>query len=495
MKWCIITNNKMNFKRIISNKIYWIVAVIILAVAAYLYFGRGGTPSQETVKVERRTITREVSATGNVKPAESVDLAFETSGRVMSVNAKVGGTIEAGQILASLDSSELNTQLDKAKADLASQEAALNKAKVDLNNYYGNIIDTVNTAYTGANNAISIKLDALFLDDESNNPKLSFDSTNSQKKTDSENQRFVIKNMLNAWLLEINLITASSSQTTQEQALYNSKTNLNVIYGFLNLLMDTIINSPSLPVSTLATYKTDINDARSEIDSAASSVTALAQNISSQKATIASKQADIKSYQAGVDNINAQISKTSLRSPIYGTITRQDAKTGEIAAANSVMASVISAGRYEINSYIPEVDIARVKVGDTARVTLDAYGNGVVFVATVTSIDPGETVIEGVSTYLTKLHFTKPNSSIKPGMTANIDIISARHENVLSVPQRAVQKETDKEFVTVYKGTLDNVSSTEQRKVTTGLRGIDGYVEILDGLSEGEEVVIPRPTK
>jgi len=449
----------------------------------------------EIVKAERRTITQEVSATGNVKPAESVDLAFETSGRIASVNVKVGATVGAGQILASLDSSELNTKLDKAKADLASQQAALEKAEVDLDNYYGNIINTVNSAYTSANDAIRIKIDAIFTDDESNNPKLSFDSTSSQGKTDSESQRLVIRNMFNAWFLEINSAAASSSQATLEQVLSDSKTNLNVIYGFLNLLMDTTINSPSLPVSTLAAYKTSINDARSGIDSAASSVTALAQNISSQKAVINSKQADIKSYQAGVDNINAQILKTSLRSPIYGTVTRQDAKTGEIAVANSVVTSVISAGRYEIDSYIPEVDIARVKVGNTARVTLDAYGNGVVFETTVTSIDPGETVIEGVSTYLTKLHFTKPNSRIKPGMTANIDIVSAKHENVLSVPQRAVQKETYKEFVTVYKGTLDNVSSTEQRNITTGLRGVDGYIEILGGLSEGEEVVIPRLSK
>lgn len=486
----------MTFKRIISNKIYWTVGVIILAVVAYLYFGRGGTPTTETVKVTKRTITQEISATGNVKPVESVDLAFETSGRVELVGAKVGDFVSDGRVIASLNTAELNAQLDKANADLDSQRSALDKAYVDLNNYYGNIINTVNTAYTGANNAISIKLDVLFLDDESNNPKLSFDSTNSQKKTDSENQRFVIKNMLNAWLSEINLIAESPSQTAQEQALYDSKTNLNGIYGFLNLLMDTTINAVSLQVSTLAAHKTSINDARSEIDSAAAKVTTLIQNISSQKATIASKQADIKSYEASVENIRAQVAKTFLRSPISGTVTKQDAKVGEIVSANSIVASVISSGNYEIDSHIPEVDIARIKIGDKARITLDAYGNDVVFEAKVISIDPAETVIEGVATYLTKLNFTKPDSRIKPGMTANMDIVSARHENALSVPQRAVQKETGKEFVVVYKGVDDKKTYiTEKRIVTTGLRGVDGYIEIVDGLKEGEEVVIPRLNK
>ena len=138
------------------------------------------------------------------------------------------------------------------------------------------------------------------------------------------------------------------------------------------------------------------------------------------------------------------------------------------------------------------MDIARIKIGNAAKVTLDAYGNDVVFDAKVISIDPAETVIEGVATYLTKLHFVKPDSRIKPGMTANIDIVSASHDNALSLPQRAVQKQGSREFVMIYNALAKNTSSTEERSVTTGLRGSDGYVEILSGLSEGEGVVIPR---
>ena len=60
----------MNSEQVISNKIYWAVAIVVLIIASYLYFGRGGAPTLDIVKAERRTITQEVSATGNVKPAE-----------------------------------------------------------------------------------------------------------------------------------------------------------------------------------------------------------------------------------------------------------------------------------------------------------------------------------------------------------------------------------------------------------------------------------------
>lgn len=486
----------MNYKHLISKKKYWIIGAVVLIVIAYAFLRKDGAPNLEIVKVERRTITQEVSATGNVKPAQSVDLAFETSGRVNTVNAKVSDIIGAGQTIASIDSSELQTQLDKADADLNSQKVAFEKAKTDLDNYYGDVINTINSVYTSANDAVRLKIDSLFIDDETNNPKLAFDPTSSQAKSTSESQRVIIGDMLDSWLADINSLQMSSPQNILEQKLADSKVNLSAIYTFLNFMMDTVINSQLLSASTLNTYKTSINDARAEMDSAISTATTLAKNISSQKATVASKEADIKSYEANVENIKAKISKTFLRSPIYGIITKQDAKVGEIVTANSKIASVISSGSYEIDSYIPEVDIARVKIGDSARITLDAYGNEVTFEAAITSIDPGETVIEGVSTYLTKLHFKKPDSRIKSGMTANIDIVSARHENVLSVPQRAVQKETGKEFVMLYKETKDkNSSSTEKTIVTTGLRGVDGYIEILSGLTEGEKIVIPRLAK
>lgn len=494
--------NNMIYKQGLSKKIYWVVGIIVLGIGAYLYFGSGAAPSQETVSVTKRTIIQEVSATGNVKPVENVDLAFETGGRISNVSVQVGDYVSPGQVIAWLDTTQLNAQLDKANADLASQKAALNKATLDLQNYYGSIVTTVNAAYTSANDAVRIKIYPLFSDDETSLPKLTFDSTKSQEKTTVETERYMVRDILNRWLLQVSNLTyyppvpvvADSMTQSLENALSDSKKNLYSIYDFLNTLMDVTINAASLPAATLASYKTDINGARGEIDSAAANVTTLMQNIASQKAAVTSKQADVQSYQASVDNINAQISKTVLRSPISGTVTKQDAKVGEIASANTILVSIISSGGYEIDSNIPEVDISRIKVRDDAKVTLDAYGNDVVFAAKVVSIDPAETVIEGVSTYLTKLHFTQPDPRIKPGMTANIDIVSASHENALSLPQRAVQKSGGREFVLIYKGvpgSAKNVSSTEERDVVTGLRGSDGYVEILSGMSEGEKVVMP----
>jgi len=102
----------------------------------------------------------------------------------------------------------------------------------------------------------------------------------------------------------------------------------------------------------------------------------------------------------------------------------------------------------------------------------------------VVKIDPAETIIEGVATYKTTLQFEKSDGRIKSGMTANIDISTDKRENVLVIPQRAVVSEGAGKFVMVDNGT----SNPEKRKIETGLRGIDGNIEVISGLSEGEKI-------
>ncbi|MDO8559015.1 MAG: efflux RND transporter periplasmic adaptor subunit, partial [bacterium] len=183
-------------------------------------------------------------------------------------------------------------------------------------------------------------------------------------------------------------------------------------------------------------------------------------------------------------NYQAQISKTIIRSPINGTITGQDAKVGEIISADVSLVSIISAGNFEIEANIPESDIAKVKIGDNAQVTLDAYGQDVVFQVKVLKIDPAETVIEGVPTYKVTLYFNEKDDRLKSGMTANIDIFTAEVKDVIAIPQRAILSDNGKKTVKIIKG-----KDIQEIEVKIGLKGTDGNAEILQGLNEGDKVI------
>ena len=146
--------------------------------------------------------------------------------------------------------------------------------------------------------------------------------------------------------------------------------------------------------------------------------------------------------------------------------------------------SMIGESGLEIEVDVPEADITKVKVGNEAVITLDAYGDDIKFKGNVVFIDPAETVIQDVVYYKVKVSLVdNENYEIKPGMTANVDIVTAEKDNVLVIPGRAV-KQNDTKYVEVLEEGVP-----QRREVKVGLRGDGGLVEIISGLKEGEEVI------
>ncbi len=460
-----------------------IVAVIVAVSGGYLLFKKSSPPPQSFVAAKFGNIVQEVSVTGMIKPLKSVDLAFEKSGRVINVGADVGNQVAAGQILLKLDDSELSAQLAKANADLQVNRAELEKSKLDLKNYYDGIDDILNDAYTKANDAVRKQIEDLFTGDETLSPQLSFGTSNQQTQTSVEFQMLRATQELNSWLKEIGTINSSTPEETLESYLANAKKRLSLIRTLLDLASEAVTNSTNLTSATISTYKTNLNTARANINTALASVNTREQDIASQKTTIDSKVATVASYEASIENINAQMQKTILLSPISGTVSRQDTNVGEIVAANTIVISVISVGKLSIEANAPEADISRLKIGDSAKITLDAYGDEI-FEASVVSIDPAEKIIDGVATYKTTFLFKHGDTRIKPGMTANIDVLTASKDNVIIVPRRSVLTRDGKKFVLIYGEKVN-----EEREVQTGLVGSDGNIEITGGLKEGEKVI------
>ena len=464
-----------------------IISLVILAggiIGGYTYFGGDNAPAYDSVIAEKRDLIQEVSVTGRVKPAKSVNLAFEKSGRVVSVFANVGNYVSAGDVLVKQNNSELSAQLEKAEADLETQKANLKKSEIVLNNYYLAIPDILNDAYIKAGDAVRKQAGSMFTDAESYTPKVNFSSTDSQAVTDSQNGRLASRAELSAWREELAEFNSASSNENLFATLTKSKARLSTISLFLTSLSDALEKATGLSQSTLDSYKASITTGRTNVNTVATNISDQKQDIDSQKATIASEEAAVKSYRAGVSNIESQISKTILYSPINGIITKQDAKVGEIVSANTSIVSLISASQFEIEANMPEADIAKVSVGNTSLVTLDAYGRDVVFEAKVVAVDPAETIVDGVATYKVTFQFVKNDERVKSGMTANIDIKSASRENVIAVPQRAIIRKNGDQFVRVADG-----EGFREVKVETGLRGSDGNIEIISGVSEGDKVI------
>lgn len=492
-------------------------AVIVVAggAAAAFYFSNS-EPQHEFIEVSRGNIEEEVAVTGRVKASEEVELAFETSGRIDSFFAEVGDRVNTGDTLARLSGADLlariaqqraaietqQAKLDELRAGTRQEEIDLQKIKVanaesSLNDAGDSLINAIKDAYVKSDDGIRNKVDQFISGPATANPQLTFTLNDIALETAIETGRKEIEGILNSWKISVDGLNSSSDmplKTTEARA------NLSTIMLFLDNVA-LAINSSTVGLSG-NTWKADVSVARTNVAAATSGVltaesayNTAVNNLAVANSELALKQAgataeQIAAQEAQVSVARAQLSdaqaaysKTILKTPISGIVTDITAKEGEIVSVNSPVVFLISEG-LQMEANLPEADIAKVKRGDSANVTLDAYGNSIIFNASVAEIDPAEKILEGVATYKITLQFTEEDERARPGMTANIDIRTALAENVLFVPQRAVVNRGSERFVRVLEG-----EEVVEKQVETGLRGVDGNIEIKSGLSEGDKVI------
>ncbi|MBU1683109.1 efflux RND transporter periplasmic adaptor subunit [Patescibacteria group bacterium] len=302
-------------------------------------------------------------------------------------------------------------------------------------------------------------------------------------------------------------ITADLS-ATEKAGINTAKTSISTEITTLTGKQQAIAVQKVTNSSAVSAAESEINSAENVLASAEDQLALKEagytyEQIASQKAKVRQAEANVSSQRASisqawanVSNYQAQIEKTILTAPIAGLVTKVEAEVGEVMFPSSTtyevqmpVVSIIGEGNFEMEVNVPEVDISNVKVGDIAIITLDAYGSDMEFEATVTEVDPAETLIEGIPTYKVTLQFTESDEQIKSGMTANIDIMTDMREDVIAIPQRAVITQNDAKFVRILQES-DGMEELAEVEVTTGLRGSDGRIEITEGVNEGDKVVI-----
>lgn len=513
-----------SFKKFFLRKRIYIPTIIILAIAGWFAFGSKSSANEELVTVQSTTFVQEVGVTGKVVPAKDVDMAFETGGRVSRVNVKVGDTVKAGQILASISSGDQAATVQQRQAKVDSEAAKLaevrqgsraediaiattdvNGASVANQQNLQSLVDQIKDAYAKVDDGVRGKADQLFKNPRTTNPEvLPFE--NYPLRMSVNDQRLRIGEMLAAWQKDLATLSTDTYSSTY---LAEARTNLAAARNFFNDLSEgvsSLVPSNSFPQSTIDKYTSDISSARTSVSAAISALSTVEQSYKAsqnayQKAQdqlalkkagstieqINSQAAILKSAQADLQSAKAVLAKTNIVAPFSGLITKVDVKEGEIASVNTNVIGMISASSYEIESYISESDIAKVKIGQPARVTLDAYGKDIIFTAKTTEVDPAETVLDGVSTYKTKLQFTEADERIRSGMTANIIIQTSEKPESVVIPQQALFLEAGEKMVTVDQG-----GKRVNKKVETGGINANGDIEVLSGISIGEKVVVTK---
>lgn len=212
--------------------------------------------------------------------------------------------------------------------------------------------------------------------------------------------------------------------------------------------------------------------------------------------------------------------RTTIYSPINGVVTKLEVEKGEKVVGTAQMAgtTIMEIADLSTMNAIVEVnenDIVYVKIGDTANIEIDAipdeFFKGIVVETGHSAITTQNLTQDQVTNFKVKIRLQSPDRRLRPGMSCNVEIVTLRKENVLAVPLQAVTIRLDEGTLKpdLQSGSIEKVNEKDEKpiksnppsvvflndkgkakmvKVKTGISD-KGFIEILDGLKEGQEVI------
>jgi HlyD family secretion protein len=425
-----------------NKRLKWIIISLVLLIAVLIILKKTGVLGKDeglkvtAEKVEKRTIVETVNASGKIFPEVEVKLSPDISGQIIELNVAEGDSVKKGQVLAKIYGDIYATQKDQAAAIVTQQQAQLADAQAALG-------------------ALEAQLD-------------------QAKKT------FVM-----------------------QKQLYDEK----------------VISSNEFNTADAA-YKTAIA------------------NLNAAKQGVKGSQASVASSKAALQKADKDISLATLRSPMDGVVSLLSVKKGERVVGSSMMAGtemmrIADMNKLEVRVDVGENDIPKVRLGDSASIEVDAY-NDRKFTGVVTQIASSnngastQSDLANTSTDVTnyKVYIRLNPASyqdlinasktkrfpFRPGMSASADIQTKTHVNVLSIPINSVT--TREKNDSTLNRSMNNPAANDatdisnqgdndldvvvfvvqpdgkvkKQKVKTDIQDIN-YIEITDGLKEGQEVV------
>ncbi len=197
-------------------------------------------------------------------------------------------------------------------------------------------------------------------------------------------------------------------------------------------------------------------------------------------------RSDYSVAQAAYDDAVSQLNDTVIRSPINGQVIGKPTPAGQAVAPGvstpMVLLTIADMSKMQIETQVDESDIGKIQVGQKVTFTVDAYPTKT-FRGVVSNVSQKATVVSNVVYYKVLVDVDAAENLLKPTMTARVSIHVAESKNTLVVPLAAVKSNNNGQYVVVVKQNVpQNVS------VTTGITG-DSKIEIVSGLTEGDEIV------
>jgi HlyD family secretion protein len=409
----------------LKKKRTWIIlAVVAVALIGGGIFAATRTANSQTglsqmlanaqqVAVVQTTLISSVDSTGSIMPESSVALSFNAAGTVDDVKVAVGDTVKQGEVLATLDATDLQHKVTQAEQNYLLQQIA-----------YSNTLQPEASDVAVAQASYASALAAY-----------------NAAQTD-------YANLGTKQSVQCAQLTSAKANLDRAQTAYDRIANdhqasqyLNGAWGPFQNIVNDLTNAQSAyeqAISNCNIAKLNLND--SALRSAKSQLLSAKTALDNLTAPRAEKQiqaaAALEQARLSLEQAKRNVAKATLIAPFNGLITAVNITAGGSGGSNAVTLADIS--QLHVDVLVDETEIANVKVGQEAQVTLDAL-NDITLTGTVDNIDPTGTVSNGVVNYSVRVKLDPTEAALKLDMTANASLIGAKAENVLAVPTKAIR--------------------------------------------------------
>jgi HlyD family secretion protein len=491
-----------------------VVLVLVLVVAGAMALRAVNRPAAAedstalVAAVIRGSIEETVSATGNIGVERQVALPFGSSGEIAEVLVQAGQAVEAGDLLARLDTGSLQWQIARARAsvdtaqarfeqakkpasaeELASAQAALDSATANYERVQeGASAEELASAQAALDSATAnydrVKAGPTKAELAAAQAQLDSAEAALQQAQASYDR---VKNQPFVAMLPESLNLQNASITLQQaQANYDAQANRPTASELASANAQVAQAAAQLAALQERPTAGDLASAAAQVAQAEATLAQLNDRPSPED--IAVLQAQVDEAQIVLDQTESQLEDTVITAPFGGTVVAVDAREGEWASpgAPAIVLAFTDSLILEVN--VDEVDVAGLAEGQPAYLTFGALDDAAVG-GTVSFVAPSSTNVGGAVAYAVEIRFDPGDHPIRLGMTADVDIVVDSADDALLVPNRAI--EVDREAGRYYVTRQKALGATERLEVRIGMRD-EQNTQILEGVEEGDKVVLPE---
>jgi len=413
-----------------------------------------------------------VTQTADVRSAQSslnLAQAALTNAASFSNGVLTGALSDYGNAATALATAfgQFDTQLaaglDASAASAAYQlsQTAYTTAATRL----GNAIDAPNAQLASAQTNVTAAQNSL-------------NSTASKSDTNLDQSRNDLQALQNTLTTEQQLASATKAKIAQAGTSVGTITD--AVTGTLVSSLQNVAATQERTTSTVLSAQNSLQSAQLSLQKTAASAKSF---------DIAASYASVLVQQANLESAQNNLANATLKAPSAGVVASVSGQIGEFVSgggiANPFVLLADTTG-VALHGTIGEADVAKLKLGQVATLTVDAVGSARM-TGKVSALDPVATIAQGVPVYGVDVLIDIPNPQLRPGMSGTAAIIIASRQNVLTVPNLAVRTANGRRSLQLLKD-----GQAVDTDVTFGISN-ETVTEVTTGVQEGDTVVLPQP--